>query len=278
MADNRPPIPRDIQRQVRQRCKFCCVICKELLCDIDHIVEYSVVREHLVDNLVLLCPNHHSKKTKKRINRNYVRQKLQERLAEPESIIATDEILVKPYSLKVGNNEIRGFSPNEHSITLLVLNQVKLNIRHLINGSFLVGGTIKDFQGNILVEIEENQIMTSTHIWDIEARGKTIIFREAPRKKILELEIDGENSFITVKGSFDIGLKKKLNFKNDGIKLGKHLLASGTLIDSCESGIIIRQFDTLLKAPNKTKPGAIFTNNVIANASITKIDIHNGST
>jgi len=63
---DRAKIPDPIKRLVRQKCGFGCIICGQpMLWDYDHIVEYNIVKKHEVENLILLCPNHHREKTNK---------------------------------------------------------------------------------------------------------------------------------------------------------------------------------------------------------------------
>jgi hypothetical protein len=62
-VDDRPRIPSDIKRKVRQRCGFGCVICGLPLYEYDHLVPWSEVETHEADNLVLLCDRHHREKT-----------------------------------------------------------------------------------------------------------------------------------------------------------------------------------------------------------------------
>ena len=74
MKTPRPDIPALVKRAVRQACGFGCVICGKPLYEIDHIVPYSVVREHDPDNLVLLCDGHHREKTNKLLTVDQVRE------------------------------------------------------------------------------------------------------------------------------------------------------------------------------------------------------------
>jgi hypothetical protein len=61
--EHRPPIPQPMQREVRQRCSFGCVICGHPLYEYHHIVPYSDARKHEEDNLTLLCDSHHREAT-----------------------------------------------------------------------------------------------------------------------------------------------------------------------------------------------------------------------
>ena len=63
MGESRPAIPSGIQREVRQRCGFGCVICGMPLYEYEHMKEWAIVREHVADDITLLCDQHHREKT-----------------------------------------------------------------------------------------------------------------------------------------------------------------------------------------------------------------------
>ena len=63
---NGPPredIPLPMQRKVRQRCGFGCVICGLPLYEYDHIFGWADTREHMAEEITLLCDKHHREKT-----------------------------------------------------------------------------------------------------------------------------------------------------------------------------------------------------------------------
>lgn len=62
-AAERPPIPLPVQRAVRQRCVFGCVICGHPLYEYHHMDPYAEVEEHREENLTLLCDGHHREAT-----------------------------------------------------------------------------------------------------------------------------------------------------------------------------------------------------------------------
>jgi|RhiMethySRZTD1v2_1073278.scaffolds.fasta_scaffold203752_3 HNH endonuclease len=65
MTDPRPPIPAALERDLMIEAGYRCAICKatEPL-DIDHIVEWSIVRKHEFHNMIVLCKNCHGRKKK----------------------------------------------------------------------------------------------------------------------------------------------------------------------------------------------------------------------
>lgn len=56
-------IPLPIQREVRQRCGFGCVICGLPLYEYEHMEEWAIVKRHVADEITLLCDQHHREKT-----------------------------------------------------------------------------------------------------------------------------------------------------------------------------------------------------------------------
>ena len=60
---NNRNIPRPIQREVRQRCGFGCVICGFPLYEYDHLKDWANVKEHIANDIILLCDRHHREVT-----------------------------------------------------------------------------------------------------------------------------------------------------------------------------------------------------------------------
>src|SRR5437588_8359349 len=56
-------IPLPIQREVRQRCGFGCVICGLPLYEYEHLEGWANVQRHVASEITLLCDKHHREKT-----------------------------------------------------------------------------------------------------------------------------------------------------------------------------------------------------------------------
>jgi len=63
MADPMPPIRLPVQREVRQRCGFGCVLCGMPLYEYHHMTPYRETQEHRADDITLLCDKHHKEAT-----------------------------------------------------------------------------------------------------------------------------------------------------------------------------------------------------------------------
>jgi len=61
MNDDRPPIPAELKRRVLVEAGHRCSIptCRFIICDIHHIIEWYIVKEHKYENLICLCANCH---------------------------------------------------------------------------------------------------------------------------------------------------------------------------------------------------------------------------
>jgi len=62
MAEDRPKIPNLLRREVLEEAGYACAIpvCRIATVEIAHIEPWSKVKEHTFDNLIALCPNHHT--------------------------------------------------------------------------------------------------------------------------------------------------------------------------------------------------------------------------
>ncbi|MFD3503732.1 HNH endonuclease [Streptomyces sp. NPDC058678] len=63
MTQQRPPVPAALARAVKEEAGFACAIptCRMTPVEIAHIESWSTVRQHTFDNLIALCPNHHTR-------------------------------------------------------------------------------------------------------------------------------------------------------------------------------------------------------------------------
>ena len=236
----RPPIPRDLETQVRQRCGFGCVICGCPIYDYDHIVDYAEVKEHTFDNLVLLCPTCHRKKKKGLLTRNKIREALAASGSRERT--ATERIEQTHYTLYIGNNVVKMFAGTVFDIEGL--------------GSFSVSnvhqpqidGVLYDENGIEAITIKENVYSLSSDVWDIEYVGKILTFRNGPRKVFAKLAFDAERQLIALKADFYIRPKIRVRITDDGIFVNAIRLAAANIIRGGTTGIVITSSPVLLPA------------------------------
>jgi trigger factor len=82
-------IPLPIQREIRQRCGFGCVICGLPLYEYEHLLGSANLRRHVAEEITLLCDQHHREKTagllpiEKMIKANNTPYNLREGVSKP---------------------------------------------------------------------------------------------------------------------------------------------------------------------------------------------------
>lgn len=203
MAENRPAIPEAVKREVRQKCYFGCVICGMPFFQYDHIDEYSDVREHAVDNLVLLCPNHHAAKTTKKLSKERI---VAAKIKPFNSLRShTSGFRVEPSQqlrTLLGSNEVVGWYPNakgEH-YPLFVNGKVFFAI-HCDDGWLSVSLAVTDAWGGILLNIINGELKVSTGAWDYVYEGDNIKVRAGLGDVILDLNFS-DSKVEVLKGMF----------------------------------------------------------------------------
>jgi len=194
MSENEKPnsrnVPLPIQRSVRQRCGFGCVICGLPLYEYEHMEEWAKVQRHVAEEITLLCDQHHTEKTKGLLPKDAVRDANK----SPFNLQPNNR---KPYHLH--------FSGEAAEIWLATTNfRIQKtdtdNVMHaiVIDGEPILGFEIQDNTlllnlkaydefNELSVLIEKNQLIYSKLPWDIQFVGTTLTIRKAHREILLEI-------------------------------------------------------------------------------------------
>ena len=93
--DERPDsrnIPLPVQREVRRRCGFGCVICGLPLYEYDHLLCWAVVQRHVAEEITLLCDQHHREKTSGLLPNDAVHSALARCALAPVAMIHLDSV------------------------------------------------------------------------------------------------------------------------------------------------------------------------------------------
>lgn len=239
---NNRNIPHPIQREVRQHCGFGCVICGFPLYEYDHLKGWANVKEHIANDITLLCDRHHREVTSGLLPRRKVIEanKLPYNLKTGKS---------KPYVLHYEGNscsmEIGGnhFSTNymgrpTESIPLIV-DGIPLIGFVLEDGYLLLNLNLFDRFNNVVLRIINNHLFYSISPWDIQLVRKTLIVREKARQFLIRITFKPPNKVIINKGKFLCNGVEILVDDDHILVSNNNTLLSGNSAVNCHGGLII---------------------------------------
>lgn len=235
-------IPLPIQREVRQRCGFGCVICGMPLYEYEHMEEWALVKRHVSDEITLLCDQHHREKT----NGFLPKQIVTEANINPYNL---REGVSKPYLLHFSGSEavveIGGntFSCADQgygtAMVPISVDGTPLIGLILADGHFLLNLVIFDEFNIPLLHIKNNQLVYKPNAWDIQLVGTTLTVREDHRKILIEIQFCPPNKVIINRGRFlKNGIEILVRPKNILITNNASVI-SGCSAINCYGGLII---------------------------------------
>lgn len=205
-------IPAAVKRQVRQRDGFGCVICGLGIVQYEHVdPEFKDAKFHDPNSITLLCPQCHSKVTTRMWSKGRV--KLAMRSPKCKQVGYTREF----FDFSEGHPALRfgGMLLRNCQIPIEVGGRPLFKIKppEYPNEPFLFSGTFTDSNGNISLEIEDNEWKAYSNLWDVEVQGPTIKIREAQRVVHLDLKIIQPDTIVVEKLDMSLG---NLRFQADG--------------------------------------------------------------
>lgn len=191
-------IPANIKREVRQRCRFGCVICGFPIYEYEHFnPEFKDLREnHKADGITLLCPNCHTQKTNGTLPVENVIE------ANENPFCANNiEYLEGKFYLKKDQNPIIKFAGSVYTNLKSIINIGNTSILSISKSDnkhepFLLSGVFYDTSNKMSLLINQNNWIANTNQWDIEKIGSGITIREAHSKVVLDIKINENKEII----------------------------------------------------------------------------------
>jgi len=230
-------IPNSIKRKVRRACGFGCVFCGHPIFEYDHMVEFSRVKQHTVENLCCLCPTHHAEKTRGLITPERVKMAR----ANPKNLSGI-RISSHPFYfygfqsvVKMGsvvNYFSRPRDAKNHIYTpLVVRNESLININFGPDDIILFDIHIRNKDDEIEFAIIENELVYKTKFWDIEFIGNRFVIKKDKFTILFQATLNMPNAIIIEKGQFCSGgscveVKENSIFFGYGGRLGDSMCAN----------------------------------------------------
>lgn len=201
MAEPRPSIPRPIQRSVRERCGFGCVVCGCPLYEYHHIVPYEQVHCHEADNLTLLCPSHHAQVPKLLTDEQVIEANKNPYCVE-HGISSPFGLNFKGQSFEctIGSNTFQSSAKADNGSTAVI--PISVDDFDLVlatfdeDGNLYLSAAILDQFNLPILRIQDNQIVYATDGWDIVFTGSVLVLKEAARKILLNIKFEPPNSIL----------------------------------------------------------------------------------
>lgn len=239
-------IPLPIQREVRQRCGFGCVICGMPLYEYEHMEEWAEVKRHIADEITLLCDQHHREKTGGLLPKDIVREankhpyNLREGVSKPYNLHFSG----KEAKIEIGGNSFscqdQGYGT---SIVPISVDGTPLIGMILADGHLLLNLVVFDEFNLPILHIKNNQLFYSTSPWDIQLVGKKLTIREDHRKILLEIEFYPPDKIIINRGRFLRNGVEILVRPSNILITNNSTLLSNCHANNCHAGLIIGHHD-----------------------------------
>ncbi|WP_273808826.1 MULTISPECIES: hypothetical protein [unclassified Pseudomonas] len=198
-------IPYPIQREVRQRCGFGCVICGMPLYEYEHMEEWAQVKRHVAAEITLLCDQHHREKTSGLLPKEAVRAANSDpyNLRNGASSPYTFHFTGSEATVEIGGNSFTCQDRGNGTFMIpLLVDDTPLIAIVLSDGHFLLSVVIYDECNVPVLHIMSNQLIYSTEPWDIQLIGRTLTLREGPGKILIEFVFCPPNKVQITRGRF----------------------------------------------------------------------------
>ena len=243
--ENRPPIPPEIKRAVRERCGYGCVLCGAQPYDYDHMVEYEIVKCHEAENLTLLCKHHHGEKTLKNLPRERIEQANQApyNLSSGKTKYRLLYYAGNSVEVHIGGNTFK-YSGMEDGFRFIPL---QIDGQEIIAFSYEAGNLLLSFVSfdrlnQKVVEIIDNEITHSTFVWDAEWSANKLTLREGNGRFLLRLLFQTPNIIKIDKGFFHLNSTDLLLDKEALFVANNKTLLGGNMAENCTIGLNISGF------------------------------------
>jgi len=159
---SREKITLPMQREIRQRCGFGCVICGLPLYEYEHMLGYAKVQRHVTEEITLLCNQHHRERTSELLPIDVV-------IAADKNPHNLKEGVSKPYDLHysgdecevvIGKNKfITNDAGNGVTMTAISIDDMPLLRFSLENGHLLLTLNVFNEFNQFVLQIIDNEYL-----------------------------------------------------------------------------------------------------------------------
>jgi len=188
-------VPEPIQREIRQRCGFGCVICGLAFYDYEHFdPEFSEARKHDPAGMTLLCSQHNQSKERGRLS-TYTVRKANDNPKCLQQGFANEFFDFHDQPIRVHFSGLE-FYDCKHLIVINGVPLLSVSPPEQIGGPIRLSGFLTDSQGRESICIKDNQFSLNAENWDVDTTREVITFREKLRDISLQIRLDPPRGII----------------------------------------------------------------------------------
>jgi len=202
MTKQRPRILAPVQREVRQRCGFGCVLCGLPIYQIHHIERDPTI--HNPKDMTLLCPNHHEEEKKGLIPKGQVRAANADPVNRRRGVSTAQQLagFTGPScSFIVGGCEAKNAGPNT-DFAAIMIDGVPILAFHFEDGHALLHLHLFNEYNEPVLVVRDGWFVVSTLPWDITFEGSVLTIREGKGRIRLQVSFDPPSKVEIKRGFF----------------------------------------------------------------------------
>ena len=195
-------IPLPIQREVRQRCGFGCVVCGLPLYEYDHLDGWANSQVHDANRITLLCDRHHKEKTNDLLPSADLETANQNPWNKRPGVFQPYDLHYSGDSCEVvvGGNVFSTTDAGYGTIMApLSIDDVPLLGFILGDGHLLLNCVVFSEVNQVVLRVHNNRLVHVPDAWDIELVGRRLVIRSAPRNILIEMVFEVPNRIIVMR-------------------------------------------------------------------------------
>ena len=165
-----------MQREIRQRCGFGCVICGRIPYDYEHFdPPFAQAREHRAEGITLLCKMCHGDRGGRRLSVDRVKRGNASPYCKSHDAVWIQRLGDDPITLVFGANT---FGPRI-DVAITHNGEDILRIRKTEDSRWAMSGTLRDSSGRQTLTFKDDQVVVYKGSWDVEFVGPKMRLRSA---------------------------------------------------------------------------------------------------
>jgi SEC-C motif len=188
-------IPLQIKRTLRQQAGFGCCVCGHPFIEYHHIRQFADLPQHLVEDMMVLCPIHHHQATVGALSTAEQREAKEQPFNLREGFV-NGQLVGTPNQLAVSVGSVQFVGAG---FKVVVDEESLLEIRADVTGRLLLSLSLYDEDDKLLFVLRDNEWISGDPLpWDFEYSYNLIRLRRGDRD--VRLLLDARHELVEITG------------------------------------------------------------------------------